>query len=336
MELKTFTSWYESLEPAFQNTAGQEMDELLDLVHTTGMNSLQSPELRQASTAIEQKYGERLSVPARWLLRRLENAGYQPTYPDYLGLDILTVCEETACDAASKARAAFRLIDEIIVYLIHLPQLQKHHGRKGLQRRANAILDKTREYTFSMVRTDPPSRDIIQLSLVPESGVPDELIFIRVLQCSELIFGTAKDLADRALEWVSYGEILPGVETMHWIAGLSELIVPFLGLMSPMTKESWHQIRPLILAPSAIQSMNFHRLSANLGELRRILQHPRSQKSHLRYLPVLEELITYSIAKFQVWDRAHLAVATKYNAGLEGKSDGVQWLEKRESPFSSE
>ncbi|MGE5223215.1 MAG: hypothetical protein ACM3PY_12315, partial [Omnitrophica WOR_2 bacterium] len=151
--------------------------------------------------------------------------------------------------------------------------------------------------------------------------------------CSELVFGAANDLADGALKWVSYGEILPGMENMHWIAGLSELIVPFLGLMSPMSKESWHQIRPLILNPSAIQSMNFHRLSANLGELARILQHPRSQKSHQRYLPVLEQLINGAVDKFQVWDRAHMAVATKYNSGLEGKSDGVKWLEKRKSPF---
>jgi hypothetical protein len=312
------------------------MDELLAVVRATGMSKLQSIGLRQAAGDILQKYGSNLSPATRWFMGRLQNAGYQPTYPNYLGLGILIPCTSASCEAPSLAKNTFRLICELCQHLLALPELQGHTHRDALEKRVNTLSEKARDHLFSMIPAAPPSSDLIRFSIVPESDVPDELIFIRVLQCSELVFSTARDLVINALEWMSYGEILEVVRNLHWADCLSDLVVPLLGVLSPMSKESWHQIRPLIMAPSAIQSPHFHSLIPNMVELARILQHPRFIRAQQRYLTTAQELLSESQDKFQMWERGHHAIAAKYNrlSSAEPKSDGLLWLESRRAPFS--
>ncbi len=331
-------SWYRRMELAIQNPHSCEMEELLSVVRGNGMNKLQSPGLRQAAGDILHKYGSSLSPSARWFVGRLQNAGYQPTYPDYLSLGILTPCPTKSCDAPMLAKNTFRLIGELSHHLLGLPELQDHAHHASLEKRVNGLSEKAHDHLFSMLPAVPPSSDLIRLSLVPESDVPDELIFIRVLQCSELVFSAAKDLVINALEWMSYGEILEVVRNLHWVNCLSDLVVPLLGVLSPMSKESWRQIRPLIMAPSAIQSPNFHNLIPNIDELARILQHPRLIQSQQRYLATAQELLGEAKDKFQTWERGHHAIAAKYNrlSPSEPKSDGLIWLESRRAPFESD
>jgi hypothetical protein len=103
-----------------------------------------------------------------------------------------------------------------------------------------------------------------------------------------------------------------------------------------MSRESWHQIRPLIMAPSAIQSPNFHSLNSSIDELARILKHPRFIPSQQRYLSLAEDLLSEAQANFQTWERGHHAIASKYNriSKEDPISEGLRWLEGRRSPFS--
>lgn len=337
MEKKTCAAWSGLLEPAALDPNGPAMDELLALARQTGVSGLQSCALRQASAALLQQHAACLSPQAGWLLGRLQNAGFQPVYPTYLGLDLLGQYVDAggACESsAGLARATLRLIAELVLQLLEVDELQAHPGRSKLEVRAAAIVRACQEHVFAPQPAAPPERSLVQLSLLPESGNPDELIFIRVLQGSELVFGAAGLLAGRALAAVGYGEYLAALEDLHWAASLSEMIVPFLGLLAPMSVESWQQLRPFVISPSAIQSTNFHHLNAELGEVRRILGHPRGQRRHQRYLPLLQELLDEANSNFQTWERGHRAIATKYSPGVDGsKTEGVAWLESRPQPF---
>jgi len=48
----------------------------------------------------------------------------------------------------------------------------------------------------------------VQVTLLPESATADELIFLRVVQSTEIIFHAAATLAARALEALAYSDAL--------------------------------------------------------------------------------------------------------------------------------
>lgn len=329
---KTFR-WYEKLKLAIQSPDSQEMDEIVSIIRNTGVYELRSTELRQACTSLLKETSEQLSKPSRWLLERLQNAGHQPPYPQYVGVELLAVWDNPSVLSSQMAKDAFRLIYELISHLLELPQLRDHPRRKALEKSGSTILEKCREVVFARDPTCSPPAEIIQFSLLPESGIEDELIFLRVVQGSELVFGTAKSLVARAIESTAYGDALQTLVNLHWAIHLMDLLLPLFRLLAPMPVEHWLQIRPLIVDPSAIQSMNFHSLSAQLGELERILKHPRYQDSQRCYLPLCQDLLRQAISMYQTWDKAHHAIAAKYGqATLHSKPEGVQWLEDRNSP----
>ncbi|MCI0561688.1 MAG: hypothetical protein MN733_24630 [Nitrososphaera sp.] len=332
----SFGEWYSNLQAATQALDGDEMKELLVLVRKMGVYKLQSVGLRQASTAVLQENDRRLEKPARYFLERLQISGHQPPYPQYTALELLSLWENPSQETPQMAKDIFRLISELISHLLEMQELLDHPHRNLLEKRGTAIVEKCRESIFSFAPSSSPSRMMIELSLIPESDKRDELIFLRVVQGSEIIFGAAKVLTARAIESVAYSDALQTAVNLHWVARLLDLLLPLVRLMAPMSVEQWLQFRPLIVEPSAIQSINFHDLSAKLGELKRIINHPRYLEQQQVYLPVCQELLNQAIRTYRTWDKAHRAIASKYGQATSAyKPEGVQWLEERQPPTST-
>jgi hypothetical protein len=329
--------WYQKLKTALQSPYGKDMEELLSLVRSQGVYSLRSFEVRQASTTVLREQDISFTKTTKFFLERLQNAGIQPSYPKYVALELLSV-ENTSFSSTQIAKDTLRLIYEFISHLLEIQELQDYERRKVLEQHANSVLEKCQVVLFSRDPANVPARDVIQFSLIPESGVSDELIFLRVVQGCELIFDTAKVLTDKAMEDAAYGEAHDTAGHLEWVVYLVNFLSPLLGLLAPMTVDRWHQFRPLIVQPSAIQSTNFHNLSAKLQELARYLVHPRYHPKHqYSYLPKCQELLQQAITLCRTWDKGHIAIATKYGGViLDPKSEGVQWLQNRRSPFPYE
>jgi hypothetical protein len=200
-----------------------------------------------------------------------------------------------------------------------------------LQKCVGNIVEQCREYTFSRIPPNSPPENVVIVSLLPESAVTDELIFMRVVQGSELCFSAASWLAARVLEAIAYSDALSVQGALHWIVCLEHFLLPLLKLLAPMSVENWLAFRPLIVRPSAIQSQSFHNLSTHLNEIQRVLQHPRYIAMQQVYLPCCQDLLHQAINRLQTWYKAHLKIAAKYSgASKDNMPDGVRWLEAQQ------
>ena len=328
------------IEDALRAPNGPAMNELLRLLRQSGLHQLESAELRGLAVELYEQHEATLSAPVKWVLKRLQNAGRQTIYGDYLGLDILHIPSENV-SSPQIALDTIRLIDELISHLIEIEELKNHPQRKGLTQRADALLHQCRDLTFGPLQPKLPATEVIRLSLIPESDVRDELIFFRVLQCHELIFHSADVLATRAIELAVHNNAVETLLNLHWVVRLEKLLMPLIGLLAPMSIETWLSFRPLILQPSAIQSMNFHHLSVQLAELRRVLHHPRYPEDQIRYLPLCDELLGEALSLYEMWDKSHTSIARKYSHTQLGREShiskpaGVDWLETRQSPTAT-
>ncbi len=321
---------YPQLKAAVLAPDGADMHALLGQLRSQGVYGLRSSELQAACTTILDEQGDELPEALRWWVKRLQNAGLPPSYPDYLGLAALTAGCDLTPGSPQRAQQTLRLIHDLWSHLLEVPELQDHPRRAMLECRTAELLEVCRTYIFCRVPADGPAGWVVALSLVPESAVRDELIFLRVVQSTELVFDTATTLAGRAIEGVAYSHALEALVALHWMACLERLLLPLLRLLAPMGVEQWLAFRPLIVQPSAIQSMSFHGLVGQLNELNRILDHPRYPAEQRRYVPACRELLDHAMGELQTWYRAHTQIAAKYGqATRDFRPEGVRWLEKQ-------
>src|SRR6266496_336005 len=314
-QLSSTNEWYRKLKRAGQARIEENegMEDLLGAIRKQGVYGLGSSELREASATLLQEQGTHFSHAVRWLFKRLQHAGLPPSYPCYVGTEVLNASwTEAAVGSGQVAKHTVRLIYELLAYLLEVPELQDHPRRVLLQQRVEELMEKCREHSFSSVPPDTPSADVVKVSLLPESSVSDELIFLRVVQSTELVFHAAARLTARTLEAIAYSDAVEAMGTLHWVVCLESFLLPLLRLLAPMSVEHWLELRPLIVRPSAIQSISFHHLSTQLNELHRILNHPRYASCQHAYLPGCQDLLNRASKAMSTWYKAHTRIATKY------------------------
>jgi hypothetical protein len=321
------SEWYCWLRQAIVDQ--EELERLLVVTRKEGVYRLGCTGLREAATRLLQE--ETHSQAVRCLLVRLEQAGLPPAYPCYIGVDLLTGAPSARAASGQVARNAVRLLYDLAASLLEVPELTDHPRREVLERCVETIMETCCEYTFSRIPPDSPHENVVSISLLPESQVVDELVFLRVVQCTELCFFTASQLAARALEAIAYSDALEVQCALHWIVCQASLLLPLLKLLAPMSVDSWLSFRPLIVRPSAIQSQSFHHLSTHLNEIQRVLHHPRYVAMQQAYLPCCQSLLSQAIKQLQTWYKAHLKIAAKYSrATKDDMPEGVRWLEMQQ------
>jgi hypothetical protein len=323
------SEWYSFLKDAL--FAQDELERLLAIIRCEGVYQFGSGGLREAATLLQQEQ-EGHSQAVHWLLKRLQHAGLPPSYPCYIATEVLTAAWPEALGSAQAGRNTLRLLYDLVASLLEVPELADHPRREVLEQRAHAIMEQCREHTFSHHFPDCPIENVVKVSLLPESPVRDELIFMRVVQSTELVFTAASRLAAKALEAIAYSDALEALCALHWLVCMETYLLPFLRLLSPMSIENWLAFRPLIVRPSAIQSIAFHDLSTHLSELSRVVNHPRYAREQRAYLPCCQELLNTSVRHLHVWYRAHTQIASKYSrsrTSSSAKPEGVNWLEQQ-------
>jgi len=291
---------------------------------------MRSSPLRIACTVVLEEQTTELPASVGWLLKRIRDAGFPPAYPNYLAMDALGVCDPARMSSPQLAKATFHLLYDLLLQLLEVPQLANHPQRARLEKPVHRILEKCREYAFSKTPVAALPRYAIEISLSPESNVLDELIFLRVLQCTDSVFFTTSALADTANEMIEYDNLVEAIVALHWLACLSSMLLPLLRPLVSMSIDNWWQIRPRIEKPSAIQSTYFHKLCGQLNQIRRILDHTHTSEEQQRYIPMCSELMDLAYASIQSWYNAHTRIAAKYGrATAVYKPKGVAWLEKQ-------
>ena len=322
--------WYHKLKSAGRASIeeDEDMENLLVAIRKEGVYGLGSSGLREASATLLQEQGTHFSNAVRWLFKRLQDAGLPPSYPRYVGTEVLNAWGTEAVGNGQVAKNTIRLIYELLAYLLEVPELQDHPRRVLLEQRVQKIMEKCREHSFSSIPPDTFPADVAKVTLLPESPVSDELIFLRVVQSTELVFNAAAKLTARTLESIAYSDAVDAMVALHWTICLESLLLPLLRLLAPMSVEHWLEFRPLIVRPSAIQSINFHSLCTQLNELNRILNHPRYAEGQHVYLSGCQDLLKQASKTLSTWYKAHTRIAAKYGQALrEYKPEGVRWLE---------
>jgi tryptophan 2,3-dioxygenase len=317
------------LMAAARDSTAQEAVQLVTAIRLVGLSALGSPQVRDDAAFVRGQYCDVLVPSMEFVLARLEGAGFPPPYALYIAEALVCVPDDTA-DSSSVARAAFRLIYEMTDHLRTLRELNSHPQRDILHKQIASIHNLCNDYMFASAPTAGPARHLLDRSLLPESDVPDELIFIRVLQTHEIVFATAAVLGSRALQNIAHSRAAAAVLDLDSMVRVESLFPALLRLLKPMSVDTWcSSIRPLVLEPSAIQSRHYHVLKGQLGgkdqpgEIARILTHPRFPAWEQQYVPLCRALAAEARRLLQCWERMHLQIARKYTPG---GSPGVSYL----------
>jgi hypothetical protein len=317
------------LMAAARDATAQEAVQLVTDLRRVGVRAVGSPQVRADAAFVRGQYGVVLGPSMDFVLQRLEGAGLPPPYALYIAEALVCGHDDTA-GSSSLARATFRLISEMTDHLRTLPELTSHPQREILGKQIASIQQRCNDYTFAAVPQAGPPRHLLDRSLLPESDVPDELIFIRVLQSHEIVFATAAVLGSRALQNIAHSRAVDAVLDLDSMVRVESLFPALLRLLKPISVDTWcSSIRPFLLEPSAIQSRHYHVLKGQLGgkaqpgEIARILTHPRFPAWEQRYVPLCRALAAEARRHLQRWERMHLQIARRYTPG---GSPGVSYL----------
>jgi tryptophan 2,3-dioxygenase len=303
--------------------------QLVTDIRLVGVSALGSPQVRADAAFVRGQYAAVLGPSMDFVLQRLAGAGFSPPYALYIAEALVCGHDDTA-GSSSVARATFRLIYELTEHLGTLPALHSHPRRAILRQQIAAIQKLCNAYTFAAAPTAGPARHLLDSSLLPESAVPDELIFLRVLQTHELVFATAAVLGRRALQNIAHSRAADAVLDLDAMVRVESLFPALLRLLKPMAVDTWcASIRPRVLEASAIQSRHYPVLKGHLGgkeqpgEIARLLSHPRFPAWEQPYVPLCRALAAEARRLLQRWERMHLQIARKYTPG---GSPGVSYL----------
>ena len=82
-------------------------------------------------------------------------------------------------------------------------------------------------------------------------------MFIRVLQCGDVLFSIGESLAESAVRSVKLGrwDLLSAYEDLGWLIGVLTLLGTLLDvLQAGLTKDDWRSMRDAVEEPSVIQA----------------------------------------------------------------------------------
>lgn len=291
----------------------------------TGLHALGTPAVRDAAARVIEQRGPSLTSAERFVLGRLRDAGVRlPTYADYAASDLLTSDIGSGTPRDVTARTA-QIVTNVLAVVRGMPALADHPNRAQVDGQADSLSDLCLNLSFSHRAETVVDAATVRAAILPESDIPDEILFQAVVQISEVCFASCLALVAKAVEAVVHDEAAEAALAVHHANNVLSILNPALRLITlTMSVNTWLEFRPLIVRPSAIQSARFQSLLAASGSLRRVSTHRRFPRYEAEWIPRLAAEHDEMDRKLQGWRAAHLGVARLFTPG---GGDGISWLE---------
>lgn len=317
------------LHQAIGHPHDQEMRDLLNRLRTLGMSNLRSSSLRLICAHLCETQQAALLPGIEWLLRRIRDAGLPPSLPSYTGsLETVLFHDIASCSHTQVGRYTARCLYDLLDHLISLPQFESYPQQERLKKYVQDWLKKCQPLITSQNPIKPLPAYVLDIYLLPESNIANELIFLRVVQCIELIFFSASVLIERAIALIRYADSVEALVALHWAVSLTGLLTPLLRPLACMNRDEWLEMRPYIAATSALQSTAFQKMVVEIHQLQRLFNHPRMADDQQCYIEICSRHADTILTSVQAWYNAHKGVARKYEGFQEsGVFDAVKWLD---------
>ncbi len=158
--------------------------------------------------------------------------------------------------------------------------------------------------------------------LLPESAVHGEIVFLRVLQCGDVLFELASRTAASGLEHLKVGrwDLLDAYRDFGQLLALLTLLSQLLDVLSAgLTKEDWRELRPWVEEPSVIQSRAYSALVERVSEAVRLRPYPRVAGDgpwageFAAFSEDLARVLARCSSQLEEWFKKHLGVAKSFN-----------------------
>jgi hypothetical protein len=293
--------------------------ELVERVRKVGVRAIAADrELRHAAAGLLERSDE-VVVPA---LTRIAAAGTRPSYPQYTMTAPLI--ERIKADPSGIAKRCARIVDALLADLYERAvrgefEVDDETGFADAIDRCRTVAQQASfGYDLAPILGD----DELDALLLPESGVPGEVVFLRVLQCGDVLFEVGTLLARSSVHHVKLGrwDLLTAHRDLGWLLAILTMLSQLLDVLSAgLTKQDWHLMRDFVEEPSVIQSRSYSALVESLGEAGRLLPYPRVVGSG----PCAAEFESFAVDVRSVidrgqrlleeWFKKHLGVAKAFN-----------------------
>jgi hypothetical protein len=321
--------------------------ELLSRVRKVGIQAIAAEAELRHEAADMLAAANPFEVPA---LTRIVSAGTRPSYWQYTMSDLLVA--RIMRDPDQFVKRSARVVDALLSDLLVRSKREEFRCQdaEGLCDAIARSRSIAQQISFGYDLAPILGDDELETLLVPESGVGGEIVFLRVLQCGDVIFDMGNRLADAAVHHVKLGrwDLVAAYEELGWLLGLLSLQSLLLNVLSAgLTKEDWHKMRSLVEEPSVIQSRAYSSLVERLGEAGRLLPYPRivGEGAWAREFEVFAADVSGVVLRCQTmleeWFKKHLGVAKAFNrvAAEEGDrkylSEGTPALASQRPKFQA-
>lgn len=293
--------------------------ELIERVRKVGVQAVAGDrDLRHAATELLALSDDVL----RPALTRISAAGTRPSYLQYTMTEPLVARIEH--DRADALKRCARVVDALLCDLLERALREEFTCadeadlREAIGRCRLVAQQVSFGYELAPILSDAE----LEALLLPESGVPGELVFLRVLQCGDVLFDVGNVLADEGVRRVKLGRW--DLLTAHHEFGRLLAVITMLSqlldvLQAGLTKQDWHLMRDLVEEPSVIQARGYSRLIEVLGEAGRLLPYPRvvgagpCASDFETFAVDVRAIIDRAQALLEEWFKKHLGVAKAFN-----------------------
>lgn len=173
-----------------------------------------------------------------------------------------------------------------------------------------------------------------RLAVVPSTDVPDEIMFLRVLQLFETAFGVVLRAATAARDALAAGDSGAGIERLEAARVALGRAMPFFRILATMPRERFAVIRQFTEGASGLQSQTFTAIEA-LCVLDDTPLDGAIQDTATRLGPSSQARLLRAGAELDhewlQWKRTHLAVASRLIGEVPGTGGtaGVRYLRAR-------
>lgn len=313
------------------------LDELARSLRGTGLLEATGPRVRDLATrAAAHAESESAPHPASFaVLSRLGSTGpAPPPYLDYIGWPLLAPLLPESRDAGL-ASGVLRLLHEVADELRDEELLARlEEGRRNrLVRVVTDFQARCRDLSAGLPvsRAHPDQALRVRVSALPESDLGEEVVFIRVLQATEVLFAAIAELLAEVADQVRVGHLAWGIPYLYAALPLADLLHQPLRFLAAMSVERWQELRPIIEENSAIHASHLHTVEATLPIVSRLQSHPRVVAHERDLVPVHEAAVDQVTESLRRWYHAHTRLACKYLVCPGGYlSDGAEWLRSQD------
>jgi tryptophan 2,3-dioxygenase len=172
------------------------------------------------------------------------------------------------------------------------------------------------------------------LAVVPSTSVPDEIMFIRVLQLFETVFGVVLLATTAARDALVAGDGEAGAEQLEAARVALGRAMPFFRILATMPKERFAVVRQFTAGASGLQSQSFTSIEA-LCSLDPVSLDGAIQATAAGLEPARQARLLRAGAELDhewlQWKRTHWAIANRLIGGVPGTGGtaGARYLRAR-------